>query len=217
MFAPKIWFQCPSWLQNLYGGVTWRGDKKNKCVYLTFDDGPVPEVTPQVLDILDTYGVQVTFFWVGENVYRYPDLAREVCRRGHRIGCHTFNHLSGWRTPFEQYTLNCGLCEETITNVLGAAWDNHHLFRPPYGRITPRQKRWLKKRFHIIFWDIITHDYNTVSYTPKGVLQIVERCVRNGSIILCHDSKKSAPNILKALPEMIERLQADGYTFRVLD
>lgn len=217
MFAPKIWFQCPTWLQRLYGGVTWRGDKKNKCVYLTFDDGPVPEVTPQVLDLLDKYSVKATFFWVGENVYRYPDLACEVCRRGHRIGCHTFNHLSGWRTPFEQYTLNCGLCEETIANVLGAAWDNHHLFRPPYGRITQRQKRWLKKHFHIIFWDIITHDYNTVAYTPKMVEQIVKRCVRNGSIILFHDSKKSAPNTLEALPKVIEWLQAEGYEFGVLD
>lgn len=217
MFAPKIWFQCPTWLQRLYGGVTWRGDKKNKCVYLTFDDGPVPEVTPPVLDILDKYSVKATFFWVGENVYRYPDLAREVCRRGHRIACHTFNHLSGWRTPFEQYTLNCGLCEETIANVLGVAWDNHHLFRPPYGRITHQQKRWLKKHFHIIFWDIITHDYNTVAYTPKMVEQIVKRCVRNGSIILFHDSKKSAPNTLEALPKVIEWLQAEGYEFGVLD
>ncbi|MCQ2310547.1 MAG: polysaccharide deacetylase family protein [Paludibacteraceae bacterium] len=213
----SILFQIPSWIQHLVHGVTWRGDKHNKCVYLTFDDGPVPEVTPQVLDILDKYHVKATFFWVGENVYRYPDLAREVCRRGHTIGNHTFNHLPGWRTDYPIYRLNCQLCDEVIERTLGSMWNNRHLFRPPHGRQTPRQKRWLLRNgYRIMLWDVITHDYNTVSYTPRRVLRIVRHYTRNGSIILFHDSKKSAPNTLEALPKAIEWLLSQGYTFGTL-
>ncbi|MCQ2341819.1 MAG: polysaccharide deacetylase family protein [Paludibacteraceae bacterium] len=212
-YIPSIWFQIPSWLQHLVHGVTWRGDKHRQCVYLTFDDGPVPEVTPQVLDILDTYGVKATFFWVGENVYRYPDLAREVCRRGHTIANHTFNHLPGRRTNYYTWRMNCQLCDEVIANTLGSAWNNLHLFRPPHGRQTRREKHWLRRNgYHIVLWDVITHDYNTVSYTPKDIVRIVKRYTRNGSIILFHDSVKSAANTLAALPEVLAWLQQQGYT-----
>ncbi len=212
---PNILFQIPSWLQHLVHGVQWRGDKHSRCVYLTFDDGPVPEVTPQVLDLLDAYGVKATFFMVGENVYRHPDLAREVCRRGHTIANHTFNHLPGWQTKNTIYRLNCELCDEVLEKTLGPAWTNKHLFRPPHGRQTPAQKRWLRKHYKIILWDVITHDYNPF-YPPHRVARIVKKFARNGSIILFHDSIKSAPNTLEALPKAIEWLQANGFEFRTL-
>ncbi|MCQ2342230.1 MAG: polysaccharide deacetylase family protein [Paludibacteraceae bacterium] len=196
--------------------IKWRGDKSSKCVYLTFDDGPIPEVTPQVLDILDKYGIKATFFWVGENVYRYPDLAREVFRRGHTVANHTFNHLAGWHTDKHVYRTNCQLCDDVIANTLGSSWNNLHLFRPPHGRQRPSQKRWLLHNgYRIVLWDIITHDYNR-SYTSGQIVEIVQRFVRNGSIILFHDSKKSAPNTLEALSPTIEWLLANGYSFQTI-
>ncbi|MBQ0153157.1 MAG: polysaccharide deacetylase family protein [Bacteroidales bacterium] len=211
---PNILYQIPSWLQRLVPGVEWRGDKTHKCVYLTFDDGPVPEVTPQVLDILDRYQVKATFFWVGENVYRYPELAQEVFRRGHQIGNHTFNHLPSIRVSHSIYSMNWQLCDEVISKTLGPKWKSH-LFRPPYGRMRPRQQKQVGKDHRIILWDILTHDYNK-DYTPARITRIVQRYMRNGSIILMHDSKKSAPNTLEALPMIIEWLQAEGYELRTL-
>jgi len=215
-WIPSIWFQVPTWIQYLVHGVVWRGDKHNKCVYLTFDDGPVPDVTPQVLDILDHYGVKATFFLVGENVYRYPELTREVCQRGHTIANHSFNHLPGLRTDYKIYCMNCQLCDEVIEHTLGTQWQNKHLFRPPHGRETTKQKRWLRRNgYHIILWDVITHDYNPF-YTPQNIVQIVKHYTRNGSIILFHDSVKSKNNTLTALPEAIEWLQQEGYQFMSL-
>jgi len=197
-------------------GVVWRGNKHEKCVYLTFDDGPVPEVTPQVLDILDQYDVKATFFWVGENVYRYPELAKEVCQRGHTIANHTFNHLPGLRTDYKIWRMNCQLCDEVIEKTLGAQWENKHLFRPPHGRETAREKRWLRRNgYQIVLWDVITHDYNPF-YSPEDIVRIVKRYTRNGSILLFHDSKKASGNTLAALPKTIEWLQAQGYCFVAL-
>lgn len=211
---PNILYQIPSWLQRLVPGVEWRGDTAHKCVYLTFDDGPIPEVTPQVLDILDRYHVKATFFWVGENVYRFPELAQEVYRRGHQVGNHTFNHLPGIRVSQSIYSMNWQLCDEIIQKTLGLSW-NSHLFRPPYGRMRPYQQKQVIKDHRIILWDILTHDYNK-DYTPARITRIVQRYMRNGSIILMHDSKKSAPNTLEALPMIIEWLQAEGYEFRTI-
>jgi len=215
-YIPSIWFQIPSWLQHLIHGVVWRGDTHAKTIYLTFDDGPIPEVTPQVLDILDRYGVKATFFVVGENIYRYPDLAQEICRRGHTIGNHTFNHLPGLRTDYKIYRMNCQLCDEVLENTLGTLWHNHHLFRPPHGRTTARQKRWLLRQgYTIVLWDVITHDYNPF-YSPNDIARIVTRYTRKGSILLFHDSLKSASNTLAALPASIEWLQQQGYQFAQL-
>ncbi len=211
---PNILYQIPSWLQRLVPGVEWRGDTAHKCVYLTFDDGPIPEVTPQVLDILDRYHVKATFFWVGENVYRFPELAQEVYRRGHQVGNHTFNHLPGIRVSQSIYSMNWQLCDEIIQKTLGPSW-NSLLFRPPYGRMRPYQQKQVIKDHRIILWDILTHDYNK-DYTPARITRIVQRYMRNGSIILMHDSKKSAPNTLEALPMIIEWLQAEGYEFRTI-
>lgn len=213
---PSIWFQIPSWIQRLVHGVVWRGDKKERCVYLTFDDGPVPEVTPQVLDILDQYDVKATFFWVGENVYRYPELAKEVCQRGHTIANHTFNHLPGLRTNYKIWRMNCQLCDEVIEKTLGAQWENKHLFRPPHGRMTKREKHWIRRNgYRIVLWDVITHDYNSY-YTPEDIVRIVKKFSRNGSIILFHDSVKASGNTLVALPQAIQWLQEQGYCFRTL-
>lgn len=211
----SLLYQIPTWIQRLYADVVWRGDLHKKCVYLTFDDGPVPEVTPQVLDILEHYGVRATFFCVGENVYRYGDLAREVVRRGHSIGNHTFNHLSGCKHKRDEYLNNIALCEDVLSRTLGSDWTSEHLFRPPYGRMRWQQRRWLKSHYRIVLWDIITHDYNA-NYSPQQILAIVRRYVRCGSVIVFHDSIKAQRNVLSALPLAIEYLQSEGYQFEVI-
>lgn len=207
-------FQIPSCLQHLYRGVLWRGDLSCKCVYLTFDDGPIPQVTPQVLDILDRYNVKATFFTVGENVFRYPDLAREVYARGHQIGNHTHNHIQGLKTKDESYIANVLKCTDVLKATLNT--QPSVLFRPPHGRTKLSQRRWLSSQgYNVVLWDVLTHDYNK-RYTPSEILQIVQRYTRNGSIIVFHDSVKSAENTLAALPQVIEYLKNKGYEFRTL-
>ena len=213
---PRLLYQFPTFIQRLYRGVVWRGDTSHKCVYLTFDDGPKPEVTGPLLDILDRYKVKATFFWVGENVWRYPEMAHEVVRRGHVVGNHTFNHLPGMKNRRMLYCDNVYLSEDMMQHTLGPEWHSLHLFRPPYGRMRQRQKRILKKDFTIVLWDLITHDYNP-KYTCEQILAITKRYVRNGSVIVFHDSLKAKKNVLSAAPMVIEYLQKEGYEFRTLD
>ena len=213
---PRLLYQFPTFIQRLYRGVVWRGDTSHKCVYLTFDDGPKPEVTGPLLDILDRYKVKATFFWVGENVWRYPEMAREVVRRGHVVGNHTFNHLPGMKNRRMLYCDHGYLSEDMMQHTLGPEWHSLHLFRPPYGRMRQRQKRILKKDFTIVLWDLITHDYNP-KYTCEQILAITKRYVRNGSVIVFHDSLKAKKNVLSAAPMVIEYLQKEGYEFRTLD
>lgn len=209
-------YQIPICLQRLYGGVVWRGGREQKVVYLTFDDGPIPEVTPLLLDVLDRYGVKATFFCVGENVARYPDLARDIVRRGHAIGNHTYHHLRGWRTPLHDYVTDVQQADDVLHRILGDSWQPTGLMRPPHGRMTGRQKRCLRRTHTIVLWDVLTHDYNAKAYTPERILRIVKRFTRNGSVLVFHDSIKSQPSMLQALPQVIEWLLAQGYQLATL-
>ncbi|MBQ7191385.1 MAG: polysaccharide deacetylase family protein [Paludibacteraceae bacterium] len=213
----RILYQFPTWLQRLvYKDALWRGDTTRRYVYLTFDDGPVTEVTPQVLDILDQYNVKATFFWVGENLIKYPHLAQEVVRRGHQVGNHTYNHISGWQTSHKRYIDNILKTDDIMRDTLGPQWQPSHLFRPPYGKAGQRMHKWLKDNgYKVVLWDVVTHDYNP-HYSPKRIEQIVLRYVRNGSILLLHDSLKSKDNTLALLPSLIHRLQLEGYEFLTL-
>lgn len=185
-------------------------------VYLTFDDGPIPEVTPLLLDVLDRYGVKATFFCVGENVARYPDLARDIVRRGHAIGNHTYHHLRGWRTPLHDYVTDVQQADDVLHRILGDSWQPTGLMRPPHGRMTGRQKRCLRRTHTIVLWDVLTHDHNAKAYTPERILRIVKRFTRNGSVLVFHDSIKSQPSMLQALPQVIEWLLAQGYQLATL-
>ena len=181
----------------------FRIPQKEKTVYLTFDDGPVPTYTPQVIKLLQEYNVPATFFMVGENVFKFPDMYQAVKEAGHAVGSHTYNHLKGWITNNSDY----------IENVRkGAEIVQSNLFRPPYGKIKPSQARVLGKELHIIMWDIITMDYDH-NLTGEDCFQSVKDYVRNGSIIVFHDSPKTEKNLLYALPKTIEYLQKENYTF----
>lgn len=177
-----------------------------KCVYLTFDDGPIPAVTPWVLDLLDKYGIKATFFCVGENVMRYPEVFEEVKRRGHVVGNHTHNHLQGLKVSTETYVQNVQKANEYI---------NSTLFRPPHGLMKGTQSKTLKREFNIIMYDLITRDYCR-KIDGEQVFKNVRKYARNGSIIVFHDSLKSEKNMKYALPRAIEWLLKEGYTFETI-
>ena len=200
--------QPPQIIRYLYPSAIWRMDKDERAVYLTFDDGPIPRVTPWVLDVLDRYGIKATFFMVGDNIRKHPDEFRMVVERGHRIGNHTFNHIRGLSYDINSYLENTDKACRMMMNT--------NLFRPPHGYMSPKQYAELKKRYKIIMWDLVTRDYNR-KFTGEQILQKVKKYVRNGSIITFHDSLKSEENIRYALPKAIEWLMEQGYEFKVFD
>ena len=190
----------------LFPETLWRLPKREKTVYLTFDDGPIPEVTPWVLDTLDHYGVKATFFMVGDNVARNPELLDEVKRRGHRVGNHTMNHVQGAHTTTRAYLHNVFKAHDLIQSTL---------FRPPHGLLRWAQSKVLRARFTIIMYDLVTRDYSK-KLQPEQVLANVKRYARNGSIIVFHDSLKAQRNMQWALPRAIEWLQQQGYNFATI-
>ncbi len=187
----------------LFPETVWRIHKREHTVYLTFDDGPIPEVTPWVLDTLDHYGVKATFFCVGDNVARNPELFQEIKRRGHTVGNHTMNHLQGSKVTTRAYLHNVFKAHELIGSTL---------FRPPHGLLRWGQSKVLRSRFTIVMYDLVTRDYSR-KLTGERVLANVRRYARNGSIIVFHDSLKAERNMKYALPHAIEWLQSQGYKF----
>lgn len=182
--------------------------RTGKAVYLTFDDGPIPEVTPKVLAILAQYKVKATFFMVGENVDKHPEVYEQVVKAGHRIGNHTYNHIKGWHCTTATYLGNVEQCQERIGDT--------NLFRPPYGKATWLQRRMLHLMgYKLIYWDILTRDYDK-HVTPEQMLRLIQRETREGSIINFHDSLKSNERMLEVLPKAIEWLQKEGYELATL-
>lgn len=198
--------QFPRILRPFFGKTIWRKTPSEKVIYLTFDDGPVPEVTPQVLDILDTYGWKATFFCVGENVQKHPELYNEILLRGHKTGNHSFNHLKGFNYSIEEYTANI---------KKAASYIDSNLFRPPYGRITRKQIKALETDYQIIMWDVITHDYNK-NLSNDEVFRNVTKHLRKGSIVVFHDSVKAKEHVLAVLPKAIEFWNEKGYRCELL-
>lgn len=199
--------QPARFLRWLYPKAVWRMSPQERAIYLTFDDGPIPEVTPWVLDVLDRYGVKATFFMVGDNVRKYPEIFEMVKSRGHRLGNHTYNHIGSLRHGIHSYMLNVEHANAYIRS---------DLFRPPHGWMKPALYAAVRRRYRVIMWDLVTRDYSK-RLNGRQVLLNVRRYVRNGSIITFHDSLKSHDKILYALPRAIEWLQSQGYEFRVFD
>ena len=179
--------QIPDFIKLMWRTPVWRINPSEKVIYLTFDDGPNPEVTPRVLDILDEFEAKATFFCVGENVMKYPEIFQEVKHRGHAVGNHTFNHVKGTEKTVKEYVDNVGKAHEYI---------HSKLFRPPHGRITLSQVNKLKADFKIIMWDFITYDFDR-QVTSTEILKEVKLRSRNGSVVIFHDSLKARKNIWK--------------------
>lgn len=198
--------QVPTVFRKLFPKTVWRLPKKEKTVFLTFDDGPIPEETPFVLDILRQHNIKATFFCVGENVKKHPDIFQMVLNDGHVVGNHTYNHLAGFTNFSKHYIDNVGKADEFI---------HSHLFRPPHGTFRIGEFLYLRRHYTIVFWDVVTRDYNN-KLSGDDVLNIVKRYARNGSIIVFHDSLKASKNMRYALPRAIEYLKSEGYHFDVL-
>lgn len=203
-----MFIEQPSiYLRWLYPKALWRMDRHQKAVYLTFDDGPIPEATPFILDTLDRLGIKATFFMVGDNVRKYPHLYEEVLRRGHRIGNHTYHHVGGFRWHSRDYLANAEQANELL---------HTDLFRPPHGWMKPMQYARLQRRYRIVMWDLVTRDYSRL-LTAEDVVNNVKRYARNGSIITFHDSCKSIDKLKSALPEALQWLLDQGYEFKVFE
>lgn len=198
--------QPPRFIRALYPSALWRMNPDERAVYLTFDDGPIPDITPWVLDLLDEHDVKATFFMVGDNVRKYPDEYQQVVDRGHRIGNHTFNHIRGFEFLSNNYLQNTDKANEVLQT---------DLFRPPHGHMRWAQYFTLKRYYKIVMWDVVTRDYSK-RLNGKQVFRIVRKYVRNGSIITFHDSLKSEKNMKYALPLSIEWLKQEGYEFKLL-
>lgn len=199
--------QPPLLYRLLFPGAYWKKPVEGqKTVYLTFDDGPIPDITPWVLDLLDKYDIKATFFCVGDNVRKHPDVYQMVLDRGHRVGNHTFNHIQGIRKLSKRYLEYTKLASDYIES---------DLFRPPHGHMRVSQYFTLRKLYKIIMWDVVTRDYSW-RMTPEDVLNNVKKYTRDGSIIVFHDSLKAEKNMKYALPRSIEWLKEQGYTFCLL-
>lgn len=199
----KIIERPPRLFRALFPGGYFRLFGGGRRIYITFDDGPIPEVTPWVLDMLDCYGVKATFFMVGDNARRHPELVEEVRKRGHDIGNHTMHHLQGSGVTTMRYLRDV----EEANELLGS-----NLFRPPHGWLRPRQAKAMVRKFKLVMYDLVTRDYSK-HLTPQDVVDNVKRFTRPGSIIVFHDSLKSWPRLETALPQALEWLKEQGYTF----
>lgn len=205
--------RTPTFFRYLFPKQIWRLPQANKTVYLTFDDGPIPEITPWVLCILKERNIKATFFCIGDNIRKHPLLLTQITKEGHSIGNHTFHHLNGWKTSSDTYVNNILKCERET--------EKHHLitkkiFRPPYGRITPKQVNRLKQlEYDIIMWDILSYDFDK-NTSEMACYNHVVKNVRTGSIIVFHDSLKAENNLRFALPKVIDTLLEQGYVFEKL-
>ena len=194
--------QPPLLYRLLFPEAIWRiPGRRKKRAFLTFDDGPIPESTPLILDILDRYGVKATVFMVGDNVRKYPDLFQEIKRRGHSYGNHTMHHIQGMKVTWPTYLRDIRQAENYIDS---------HLFRPPHGIMRWKQAHAVKKSFNVVMYDVITRDYDP-KLPSERILHNVKRYTRNGSIIVFHDSLKSLQHTRQVLSEAIEWLLAEGY------
>lgn len=200
-------------VQWLFPHYTWRRKvKKQKTIFLTFDDGPIPEVTPFVLDVLEENKARATFFCVGDNIRKHPEILKKVVRGGHKLGNHTFNHLNAFKTQTKDYLENVQECQNEFTKVIG---QSPNLFRPPYGRIRNEQSRALLKHYDIIMWDVLTADFDK-KLSPQKCLQKSKRYTKNGSVVVFHDNLKAFDNLSYVLPRYVEHFSEKGYTFETL-
>lgn len=199
----------PEIVRHLFKRYTWKLVPENadeKVIYITIDDGPIPEMTPGTLDMLAQYNAKATFFCVGDNVRKYPDLFERIKAEGHSVGNHTFNHLNGLRTKVSDYLANVEMADPLIDS---------DLFRPPHGKMKHRQTVALSQGRKIVLWDVLSKDYDT-RVTPERCWENVSDYVSSGSIILFHDNLKATPRQRYALQKTLDRYSEEGYTFKAI-
>ena len=195
--------KTPALIRWLNPHAIWRIPTTEKVLYLTFDDGPIPEVTPWVLDTLREAGAKGTFFCVGDNVRKYPDLYERICLEGHATGNHTFNHLNGWRTPDAVYLDNVAQCAGLVSS---------NLFRPPYGRVRAAQSAVLRRTYKIVMWNVLSGDFDPGISSEKCLRHVVANA-KSGSVVVLHDSLKANKHLRFVLPRALAYFSGQGYRF----
>lgn len=227
-----FWIKTPSFIQYLFPNYIWKIKNTEQKIFLTFDDGPIPEVTEWVLDILKRENIKATFFCIGDNIKKHPQTFKRMIQEKHSIGNHTFNHLNGWKTNSNLYYENFRLCDEILENtkremdnskddkciISNPQLQTEHskLFRPPYGKIKRLQAKKIKlKKYKIIMWDVLSYDFDQNS-TPEICLENVVKNTTTGSIIVFHDSIKAKKNLQYALPKAIQKLKEKGFVFETI-
>ncbi len=196
-------FQTPAFVHRLFPELLWNVPVTEDVIYLTFDDGPHPDITPKVLNILARFDAKACFFCVGNNVQKYPHTYHAVKEAGHLTGNHSYHHMNGWRTPDEVYFRDVEACQKLVRSAY---------FRPPYGKIRPSQMRYLKKHYQLVMWSVVTYDYDS-ALTEAESLQIAINKTNRGSIVVFHDSLKAEKNMLYVLPRFLEHFAKKGYRF----
>ncbi len=194
----------PKFIQALFPSLIWRKDTNNKEIWLTFDDGPDPEVTPWILNVLKQEDVKATFFLVGEQIEEFPDLFGTIINEGHIIANHSYSHLNGWFCNKDKYLSDIEKCQKLIPK--------NQLFRPPYGKITKTQIKLLKEKYKIILWDVLSCDFQH-NTSPQRVQENILKHTKEGSIIVLHNNHKSYKNLTPILAETIQELKKIGFNF----
>ena len=197
------YWHIPNWIKMIYPNIVWDIREAGKTIFLTFDDGPTPEITEKVLDLLDTFQAKATFFCLGRNVERHPDIYNEILHRGHLTGNHTYSHLKGWKTKDDQYIEDIELAAEFIRSPL---------FRPPYGQIRRSQIAKLRPDYRIVLWEVMSHDYEQ-RISKERSLNALLRYTKKGSILVFHDSVKAYKKLEYILPRILEFFSNKGYEF----
>jgi len=214
--------KIPKWIKAFYPNLVWSLPNSNKEIYLTFDDGPTPEITDWVLNLLQQYNANATFFCIGKNIEKNPSIFSKIIKEGHSIGNHTYNHEKGWNTNNKEY-LNSVLKTQKIIEKLSNHSSNNSevrsqkselLFRPPYGRIKKSQTRLLiNKNFKIIMWSILSWDFDTSIHTETCLNNVIEKA-KSGDVIVFHDSVKAFKNLKVVLPKVLEYFSEKGFLLK---
>ncbi len=205
--------KTPSLVKRFFPNRTWAFPKKEKTIFLTFDDGPIPNLTPWVLQELKKVNAKATFFCIGDNVTKHTEIFSQIINEGHAIGNHTFHHINGWKTSAKDYLIEVNKCEEAMHLHIPKKNSNKHslLFRPPYGRLSVKQeKQLIKQGYAVVMWDVLSADFDS-SITPEKCLSNVTQNIQEGSIVVFHDSVKAEENLRYALPKILQFIAKKGW------
>lgn len=206
-------FKTPVWLPWVYPHWEWKKRVKSPQIFLTFDDGPIPDISEFVLDTLQAYDAQASFFCVGDNIRKHPDIFQKILQAGHQVGNHTFHHRNGRQLSTSEYWQEVSLCQEQIDRYVPST--QAKLFRPPYGRLKAAQSRQVRRHYRVIMWDVLTYDFDA-QLSPETALSKALQNTQAGSIVLFHDSLKAEKTLRYALPRFMDHFARKGYQFSSL-
>lgn len=207
--SEEFWVKTPNWVPNIIKKAIWNIPSSEKVLYLTFDDGPIPVVTPWVLEQLKQYNAKATFFLIGENVVKHPKEFEQLIKEDHSIGNHTYNHLNAWKTPNRSYYQNIEEADQVIKNSI----IDNPLLRPPYGKLSIGQYNYLKNKYQLVMWDVVPGDF-LPNVDGEECFRRIKKYAKSGSIIVLHDNQKCFETIKVCLPKVLQYYSELGYVFK---